>query len=111
MFLMYFHVFSRVFNSCANSFLWGVGLVLAESYNDPERRGWFRASDSWAFDSLQCYRKTLIFSVHPGKLTWNIIMEVWKTIFLSKWVIYMFHVNLPGCMFIYLHGNPSYPPP
>ena len=24
-------------------------------------------------------------------------MEVWKIIFLSKWVIYMFHVNLPGC--------------
>ena len=35
--------------------------------------------------------------IHPGKLTWNIIMEVWKIIFLSKWVIYMFHVNLPGC--------------
>ena len=35
--------------------------------------------------------------LHPGKLTWNIIMEVWKIIFLSKWVIYMFHVNLPGC--------------
>ena len=24
--------------------------------------------------------------VHPGRLTWNIIMEVWKIIFLSKWV-------------------------
>jgi len=24
-------------------------------------------------------------------------MEVWKTIFLSKWVIFRFHVNLPGC--------------
>ena len=24
-------------------------------------------------------------------------MEVWKIIFLSKWVICMFHVNLPGC--------------
>ena len=35
--------------------------------------------------------------VHPGKLTWNIIMEVWKIIFLSKWVIGRFHVNLPGC--------------
>ena len=33
---------------------------------------------------------------HPGRLTWNIIIEVWKIIFLSKWVIYMFHVNLPG---------------
>ncbi len=24
-------------------------------------------------------------------------MEVWKIIFLSKWVICRFHVNLPGC--------------
>ena len=28
---------------------------------------------------------------------WNIIMEVWKIIFLFKWVICRFHVNLPGC--------------
>ena len=35
--------------------------------------------------------------LHPWRLTWNIIMEVWKIIFLSKWVICMFHVNLPGC--------------
>ena len=35
--------------------------------------------------------------IHPGRSTWNIIMEVWKIIFLSKWVICRFHVNLPGC--------------
>ena len=35
--------------------------------------------------------------LHPWRLTWNIIMEVWKIIFLSKWVICRFHVNLPGC--------------
>ena len=35
--------------------------------------------------------------VHPWRLTWNIVMEVWKIIFLSKWVICRFHVNLPGC--------------
>ena len=35
--------------------------------------------------------------LHPGRLTWNIIMEVWKIIFLSRWVICRFHVNLPGC--------------
>ena len=34
----------------------------------------------------------------PWRLTWNIIMEVWKIIFLSNWVICRFHVNLPGCM-------------
>ena len=36
--------------------------------------------------------------IHPGRLTWNIIIGVWKIIFLSKWVICRFHVNLPGCM-------------
>ena len=25
------------------------------------------------------------------------IMEIWKIIFLSRWVICRFHVNLPGC--------------
>ena len=35
--------------------------------------------------------------LHPGRLTWNIIKEVGKIMFLSKWVICMFHVNLPGC--------------
>ena len=37
------------------------------------------------------------FGDHPWRLTWNIIMEVWKILFLSKWVICRFHVNLPGC--------------
>ena len=35
--------------------------------------------------------------VHPGKLTWNTIMEVWKMISLFKGVISRFHVNFPGC--------------
>ena len=35
--------------------------------------------------------------LHPGKLTWNIVIEVGKIIFLSNWVILRFHVNLPGC--------------
>ena len=34
--------------------------------------------------------------LHPGRLTWTIIMEVWKIIFFSKWVICRFYVNLPG---------------
>ena len=36
------------------------------------------------------------FWLHPWRLTWNIIMEVWKIIFLSKWMICRFHVNIPG---------------
>ena len=33
----------------------------------------------------------------PWRLTWNITIEVSKIIFLSKWVIFRFHVNLPWC--------------
>ena len=44
--------------------------------------------------------------IHPGRLTWNIIMEVWKTIFLSKWLISSFHVYLPGCTL----SNKTFPP-
>ena len=40
--------------------------------------------------------RTMIM-IHSGRLTWNLIMEVWKIIFLSKWVIGRCHVNLPGC--------------
>ena len=40
------------------------------------------------------------FWLHPWKINgWN--MSSWrvgKMIFLSKWVIYRFHVNFPGCM-------------
>ena len=45
-------------------------------------------------------------NVHPGRLTWTIVMEVWKIIFLSKCVICRFHVNLPGCReLIVLHSG------
>ena len=33
--------------------------------------------------------------LHPGRLTWIINIGIWKIIFLFKWVICMFHVNLP----------------
>ena len=39
-------------------------------------------------------------TLHPWRFSWNIIMEGWKIIFLSKWVICRFHVNLPGCKYI-----------
>ena len=55
----------------------------------------------WAWNPKQPY-------VHPWRLTWNIIMEVWKIIFLSQWVIYRFHVNLPGCKWLFqLDGEPN----
>ena len=43
------------------------------------------------------FPKHQILRIHPWRLTWNIIMDVWKIIFLSKWVICRFHVHLPGC--------------
>ena len=51
-------------------------------------------ADSWKYTPDQ--------NVHPGRLTWNIIMEVWQMIFLFNWVIFWFHVSLPGCMIIEL---------
>ena len=45
--------------------------------------------------------------LHPGRLTWNIIMEVSKIVFLSKWVICRFHLNLPGCTWNYYFYYPQ----
>ena len=54
-------------------------------------------SHMWASSSHQhwprCYEIT---RVHPWRLTCNIIMEVWKIMFLSRLVICRFHVNLLG---------------
>ncbi len=61
----------------------------------------------WSYFSKQPSKKTyghvglrlpFLKNIHPRRLTWNIIMEVWKMIFLSKWVICRFHVNPPGCI-------------
>ena len=46
-----------------------------------------------------------IYWVYPGRLTWNLKMMVWKMIFLFNWVIFRFHVILPGCI------SPSYRTP
>ena len=35
--------------------------------------------------------------IHPGKLTWNPKMEVWKMSFLFKQVIFRFYVSFRGC--------------
>ena len=51
---------------------------------------WNRWGTSWISHSGR-------FQTHPWRWTWNIIMELWKTTFLSKWGICRFHVNLPGC--------------
>jgi len=47
-------------------------------------------------------KKVMIFFIPPKTTPLKIniehnSLEVWKIIFLSKLVIYRFHVNLPGC--------------
>ena len=74
-------------------------------------------SDSWAkgierdgkgeLVALKVFGWCLNSGLHPWRLTWNIIMEVWKIIFLSKWVICRFHVNLPGCNKAFFKGKPN----
>ena len=56
-----------------------------------------RAPQNWLDWRMSWSVQQSTSSLHPGRLTWNIIMEVWKIIFLSKWLISRFHVNLPGC--------------
>ena len=52
----------------------------------------------WVPKNHDCKRVVFWYwLIHPWRLAWNIIMEVWKVMFLSKWVISRFHVNLPGC--------------
>ena len=65
--------------------------------------GWTRDAKTLENEDLEPIQ---IWWVHPGRITWNTIMEVWKIIFLSKWVICRFHVNLPGCIGI---GSEDFP--
>ncbi|CAK9071031.1 unnamed protein product [Durusdinium trenchii] len=34
--------------------------------------------------------------LHPGRSTWNMKMDLWKTVFLYIPVVFRFHVNLSG---------------
>ena len=60
---------------------------------------WIQNVTCW---SLECCDEALVGDslsncLHPGRLAWNLRMMVWKMIFLFNWVIFRFHVNLPGC--------------
>ena len=53
-------------------------------------------------------------AIHPGRLTWNLKMMVWKMIFLFNWVIFRFHVAmillahfLLGFFNGFIAGNPK----
>ena len=66
------------------------------SFRPPGESQADRASTLWLALRGEVGRKWL--KLHLWRLKWNIIMEVWQIMFLSKWVICRFHVNLPGCM-------------
>ena len=59
-------------------------------------QGRHSSGSAFAFFGLLFWLKCLLW-IHPWRLIWNIIMEVWKIICLSKCVICRFHVYLPGC--------------
>ena len=42
--------------------------------------------------------------LHPGKLTWNPKMEIWKMIFLFNWVIFGSMFIFEGCNSLVLDG-------
>ena len=95
--------------SLYRSLLVGLEVVYLATYGtrgNPGRWGCCGLAEWWKAQRLQLFvarfspvilRQTR--KVHPGRLTWNIIIEVGKIIFLSKWGIGRFHVNLPGCNF------------
>ena len=61
-----------------------------DSHQKPSVNGWSRGKNGGQLLVTQ------IWDLHPGKLTWNTIMEVWKMMFLFNLVIFMFHVNFQG---------------
>ena len=64
----------------------------------------FRFFSGWQIYSPENEQVLYKKGLHPGRLTWNLKMMVWKMIFLFNWVIFRFHVHLPGCISI---GNTS----
>ena len=81
-----------------NSVYWmAIPTLIMESTTTKQFENMFVTLYSISFREIGVKIKWSANLVHPGRLTWTIIMEVWKIIFLSKWVICGFHVNLPGC--------------
>ena len=100
-------------NPIWNGWFGGVSpLFFGTSISIPQKRQKIEIKDNLMISSF--------IWVHPGRLTWKIFIGVWKIIFLSKWVICMFHVNLPGCKFLqflnlnfqgFFFRGPLRPPP
>ena len=52
-------------------------------------------------------KATYPFKIHPGRLTWNLKITQLKRKIIFQTIIFRFHVNLPGCMFIQMGNNVS----
>ena len=77
--------------------------------NSVGRKRWMVKSGEWLFLLSQAVSFFLgevffllafcfvLWTLLPGKLTWNPKMELWKMIFLFKQVIFRFHVSFRGC--------------
>ena len=76
---------------------WLYRLVSLQLMRLTTQKNWSQGMVRHLLRIYSTYRFNVWMFVHPRRFTWNIIMEVWKIIFLSKWVICRFHVNLPGC--------------
>ena len=81
----------------------GLGILRASSRNsNPKTTNGPRPKPTMKiirWNHLSLKEKHVTALLHPGRLTWNLKMMVWKMIFLFNWVIFRFHVNLPGCRF------------
>ena len=73
------------------SFLLGATHGHPVTWLKPWEDSWIKNHVITRMDAVQC--------VHPWKLTWNPKTKVWKMKFLSKWVIFRFHVSFRGCIF------------
>ena len=61
----------------------------------------FVVSSAWI--RCVCFATFVAWDVYTPEdyITWNTTMEVLKILFLSKWMICRFHVNLPGCISVF----------
>ena len=64
--------------------------------------GGFDRPQTWHGWTSWLQALVLVYTLHPGKLTWNSQMEVdGRWFFHFKWVVFRFHVNFPGSIHPY----------
>ena len=51
------------------------------------------------YSQITCWEWDQLGWIHPGRLTWNLRIHLWKRKIIFQTIIFRFYVNLPGCMF------------